>query len=110
MKEPAADRAKQFAPFAALSGFEGYIEEREHIAVPRPSLAEDEIERINARLCSISVGERVRVRVYSADGFVTVEGALRSIDPAFGIIKIDKRCINLADVVEVESVIQKESG
>ncbi len=102
MKRSVADRAKQFAPFAALCGFEEYIDAQEHVPVPRPELAEDEIARINAALCSIGTGERVRIRVYSSGEIVSVDGEFAGIDSAFGMIRIGKRRINLSDVVGVE--------
>ena len=45
-----AARAKQFMPFAALTGFEGLLAERERIFVPCPVPGEDERTRMDAAL------------------------------------------------------------
>ncbi len=47
---PRANRAKIFAPFAALKGFEEAIESREPVRVPRRLLSEEEQEALSLRL------------------------------------------------------------
>ena len=56
-----ADRAKLFAPFAALKGFEESAHARERLYVPRPEPAEDRQEQLDRRLRALRRGDRVTV-------------------------------------------------
>ena len=47
---PIGDRAAQFAPFAALTGFSGVIEETGRVTEVKIHLTEREIERLNRKL------------------------------------------------------------
>ena len=47
---PVADRAAQFAPFAALTGYEDMIEEAARLTDAAPSLTEEERERLDRKL------------------------------------------------------------
>lgn len=61
------DRAAQFAPFAALSGFDGVIAETGRLTERRKELSEEDGERLNQRLAAIARalqrGEHPRVAV-----------------------------------------------
>lgn len=46
----AAERAAQFAPFAALTGYGDAVKERARLTEARPQLDEEEMEKINRRL------------------------------------------------------------
>lgn len=52
-KMPVSDRAKIFASFAALKGYEEAIASKEKIIVPRIELAEDSMEYLNQQLTKI---------------------------------------------------------
>ena len=56
-----ADRAKIFAPFAALKGFEESVHARELRYVPRPELCGDRAEQLDRRLRSLRSGDTVTV-------------------------------------------------
>ena len=49
----AADRAKQFMPFASLKGYYEMTRKREHIREPRRELSEDSAEELNRKLCAV---------------------------------------------------------
>lgn len=51
---PAADRAAQFAPFAALTGFGAAITETGRLTDVRAELSEDETAVLNEKLCSLA--------------------------------------------------------
>lgn len=59
------DRAAQFAPFAALTGFDGEIEETARLTSGRPLLDEDEKHLIDVCLRSIMrrIAEKPRARI-----------------------------------------------
>ena len=53
---PVADRAAQFAPFAALTGYEDMIEEAARLTDAAPSLTEEERERLDRKLQALLAG------------------------------------------------------
>ena len=51
---PLCDRAAQFAPFAALSGYDAMIEEEARFTDCRSDLSEEEIDKLNQQLMTLS--------------------------------------------------------
>mgnify|MGYP006969240862 CR=1 FL=1 len=98
------NRAAQFAPFAALTGYEESIEETARLTDRRIELGEYEIEELNAKLNFIQehIKERPEVTItyFQPDGrkeggsYITVAGKVRRIDE-----------VNKVVVLENESVI-----
>ena len=60
-----ADRAAQFAPFAALNGYEESIEEAARITDERIELGDEEVQELDRRfaLIAMHIKERPRVRI-----------------------------------------------
>lgn len=93
------DRAAQFSPFAALSGFDGVIAETGRLTGRRKALEEEEKERLNRKLALI--GERIRdgyhprvtVAFFVPDGlkdggeYREYTGRVRKIDPVAGTVQ-----------------------
>lgn len=98
------NRAAQFAPFAALTGYEESIEETARLTDRRIELSEYEIEELNAKLNFIQehIKERPEVTItyFQPDerkeggAYITVTGKVRRIDE-----------VNKVVVLENESVI-----
>ena len=59
------DRAAQFAPFAALVGYEDAVEETERLTDSRREMEEDEIAELNRRLHELTerLNDRPKIRV-----------------------------------------------
>ena len=59
------DRAAQFAPFAALVGYEDAVEETERLTDSRREMEEDEIAELNRRLQELTecLNDRPKIRV-----------------------------------------------
>ncbi len=57
---PIHDRAAQFAPFAALTGYDGMVEEAARLTDSETELGEYDIERIDTRLRILKEHERSR--------------------------------------------------
>ncbi len=84
------NRAAQFAPFAALTGYEKSIEETARLTDRRIELSEYEIEELNAKLNFIQehIKERPEVTItyFQPDerkeggAYITVTGKVRRID------------------------------
>ena len=87
---PIADRAAQFAPFAALTGFSGMIEETGRTTEERIILDDKEKERINRRLRSLAnetaSKSEVQITYFIPDkkktggSYQTITGNLNKID------------------------------
>ena len=60
---PLQDRAAQFAPFAALTGFDEEINETARQTDSKHELTEDEQDMLNAALCELMERETEKPRV-----------------------------------------------
>ncbi len=99
-----ADRAAQFMPFAALTGYYDLVRERERVTEPRREPSEEESARISAELAAVRKGRLVRVTHYEHDAYVTTEGIVTGVDPAARELAIVRRRIAFDDVWRVESL------
>ena len=72
-----ADRAMQFAPFAALKWYYESIRLQERITEPRKELSEDEAEAISNTLNKLQVGTTVKIRYYDVDAYTIAIRARR---------------------------------
>lgn len=72
-----ADRAMQFAPFAALKGYYESIRLQERITEPKKELSEDEAEAISNTLNKLQVGTTVKTRYYDVDAYTIAIRARR---------------------------------
>ena len=86
------NRAAQFAPFAALTGFEDEIEETGRYTSSRAELTEDSLSEINQGLTELYSREAdmppVRIHYFEADRYK--EGG-KYIDVTSRLLSIDKR-------------------
>lgn len=109
------DRAAQFSPFAALTGYEAAIQETARCTGRRIDLTEGEKLRLNETIQELSerIGAQPEILVTRfqedprKDGgeYVTVRGKLRKIDPyGRGLILTDGQMILFEDIVELEEV------
>ena len=107
------NRAAQFAPFAALTGYEESIEETTRITDRRIELSEYEIEELNAKLNFIQehIKERPEVTItyFQPDerkeggAYITVTGKVRRIDEVNGVLVFeDEKIICLETIIEID--------
>ena len=111
-KMPGSSRAAQFAPFAALSGFEDEITEAERQTEERIELDESRIEEIDRRLrflFSLDQKPEVTIKYYEPDlkkeggSYKTVIGVLVSYKETERLIKMaDGTRIPVDDIVDVQ--------
>lgn len=104
------DRAKIFAPFAALRGFEESAHARERTLTPRPSVAEDRQEQLDRRIRALRKGDTVTLTVFeivkqTPQGDLgrlrTLTGALLTIDPVNLNILLTTGKVPIRDVLDV---------
>lgn len=110
---PVSDRAAQFAPFAALTGYGDVIKETARLTDEEPDLSEDEKQELNYRIqlaCALPGEKPEIVLTYfvqddkkSGGACHTARGKIRRIDPDAGqIILEDGLRIPLDCVVDIE--------
>lgn len=110
---PVSDRAAQFAPFAALTGYGEVIKETARQTDERPDLSEDEKQELNYKIqlaCALPGEKPEIVLTYfvqdekkSGGAYHTARGKIRRIDPDAGqIILEDGLRIRLDCVVDIE--------
>ena len=104
------NRAKQFAPFAALKGQEMELAKKRETVEDRISLAEDEIERVNGVLTNTKSGDEVRITYYCKNAYVTVSGPVEKIFAYESALKIKRKKIMFKDIYRIEnrSIIELE--
>ena len=106
------DRAAQFAPFAALVGYDDAVAETDRLTESRPELDEQEQRELNARLCAladhIQDQPEVRIRYFVPDEHKSggaigeVCGKIKRISQAErSIIMFDGTEISIPDLIEI---------
>lgn len=107
------DRAAQFSPFAALTGFDATIAETGRLTDSSIELDESRIEVLNARLqylvSAISRQPGVRITYFREDerkaggAYVTVSGQVKKVD-AYGhtVVLTDGTVIPMENVRDLE--------
>ena len=89
---PVSQRAKQFMPFAAVTGLDEALrrKERELGLSERPDVTDEDAAAINERLAFLGKGEEVGIVYYCAGEYETAEGIVRSVDTAFRRIVVEE--------------------
>ena len=108
----ALGRAAQFAPFAALNGYEGTIQETARLTDAKAELDEDKIAALDMKLRfladHLSECPEVSITYFRADGkkeggaYKKVTGTVKKID-AFekAVIMTDTTAIQITDIFEI---------
>lgn len=111
---PATGRAAQFAPFAALTGYDAAIRESARLTDRNPELTEEEKALLDCRqqllLESARTRPEITVLYFKADArkeggaCVTVTGRFQTIDPVHRqLVLTDKTRLALEDILALES-------
>ena len=99
---PRADRAAQFMPFAALTGYYELARQQEHIAEPRHEMTEEAAMRLSRELTQLRRGDLVRVTYYDWDSYLTRTGVVEAVEPAFHVLKLKGLTIPFDDIYTLE--------
>lgn len=107
------DRAAQFSPFAALTGYESAIQETARVTDRRMELDEDAKADLDQKLRLLEVSPEqppVALTYFQPDGkkaggaYITITGRIKKMDEyARVIVLTDGRSINIDDLLELES-------
>jgi hypothetical protein len=109
-------RAAQFAPFAALSGYDSAIKETARLTDKKVELGESDIEELNMKLNILDnkIGDHPEVTItfFQEDdkkkggAYVTATGTVKRIDDYEGVVVfLNGEKITIADFFEIESVL-----
>ncbi len=97
-----ADRAKQFAPFAALTGHEAAIRARERIVVDKIELSEDAAEEVDRELRKIQRGMLIKAVYFKEGEYLEITGMVSKIDAIERELRIVDTVIPLEDLLAVQ--------
>lgn len=64
------NRAKQFAPFAAVKGHEDALRLRERVVVPKIDLSEDAREQLDWEFSQVKKNDMLTIVYYDGEGYV----------------------------------------
>lgn len=106
------DRSAQFAPFAALTGYEESIKKAGEIYDSKIELSDDKIEELSlifAQLLSKNKQEEVMVKVTyffhqndeNNGKYIELVDIFKSIDITKKVIKIGSKTINFSDIFDL---------
>lgn len=110
---PLRDRAAQFAPFAALTGYEAAVGETARLTTERREMDAQEAAELNRRLTDLAARLKDRPEVTieyfvpderkAGGAYITVTGVVRNISvPERLMILADGTAIPLDDVISIE--------
>lgn len=100
-KMTVSDRAKQFAPFAALTGLTETFSKKEKIVVPRPDLSEEALEELDRKMTKVKRGEIITVVYYNRGECIKVSGMVARIEHTSRILQIVNTRISFDDILEM---------
>lgn len=98
------DRAKQFAPFAALKGHEMELAKKREIVEDRVELAEDEAEYINEVLGSLVIGDEIELTYYDRNRYVITFGTVEKIYIYESALQIKSKKISFNDIYRIQKM------
>ena len=100
-KMPISQRAKQFAPFAALKGFDEAIMDKEKIILPMPDLAEDMTEYLNRTMNQLESGKKIAVTFYSNGEYITRINSVSKVDFINRLLFLENELIFFDDIIDI---------
>ena len=102
-KMPVSERAKQFAPFAAVTGLDILLREKERdmLREPKRILSEERAEEINSALARLKEGDGAAVTYYDGDGYAVISGVTEIIDEETRTLTLSGTEIEFDDIYEI---------
>ena len=103
------DRAAQFSPFAALTGYEEAVDETARLTDHKIELSEDRITAISEVLAGLKPGDAISVVFFLKDArkdggaYLSSDGTVRKVDAFAGILLLaDGTVIPFDDIFSIE--------
>ena len=97
------NRAKQFAPFSAISGLDRAVDTKraELDRCDRRDFSEEYSAALDEKLHALRKGMRVSVAYYEKREYRSVSGLVAQLDPEEGFLKIGAVRIPFADIADL---------
>ena len=109
------ERAAQFSPFAALTGFDGVVQETARLTEERPEMSDEQKREIDRALSKLlhRIGEKPEAEIVffqpdarkAGGGYVEKRGRVRHVDEANRMI-----CFADGEKVEIDAIVQIKVG
>jgi len=103
------NRAKQFMPFAALTGLEAALEAVEKVTVPKKELSEEMLAELDEKIHVLKKGDMATVIFYEKGEYLKLTGIVARIDESAGILQIVNKKIRFADLTEILTAEEVEN-
>lgn len=100
-KMPLSQRAKIFAPFSALTGYENVLRTYEKVVVKKAELMEDYSDVLDRCIRQIETGTMIRVVYYCNDSYIKKEGLVSNLDFSRRMITVVDTEISFDDIKEL---------
>ena len=97
-----ANRATQFMPFAALTGYYELVRKQEITIEPKRELTEEKALVLSKKLEGLKRGDLVRVTYYDTYGYRSRTGILDEALPAFKLLKLRDIAIDFDGIQDIE--------
>ncbi len=103
-KMSVSNRAKQFMPFSALTGFEEALKtveikkEREE----KIELSQSQKERLNDIIKSLKLNDEIKIEYYDGNKYQIITGAFKKVDGIYYNVHIGKEIISVEMIKEIE--------
>ena len=101
-KMDVSNRAKQFAPFAALKGFEEAIKAKETVYISKVDLTKECEEEINEKLCILKNSDMVSITFYTINAYQQITGMVSEINAKAQYIKVVETKIPFKQIVRID--------
>ena len=98
------NRAKQFAPFAAVKGLDQAVRNKEQVFVSRPVLSEEWKEEINRNLSALRKEDGAFAVYYSCGQYLQLSGVVTGIDRFRRFIRIEDTEIDFDDLLGLDII------
>lgn len=101
------NRAKIFAPFAALKGFEECIREQEIMYEGQKIISEDQAEQIDRTLREAQTGDLVTVTFFCSGPYAQKQGQYQTVTGALAwekgmsVVRVGDRRIHICDLFDI---------
>ncbi len=102
IKMDKANRAKQFMPFDALTGFREALRDKERIRVAKRELSEEQKDELNYKLQQIKKLDMVIVEYYDNEEYIQLTGIVTKIDVNNRMLKIVDTSIDIDNIYDLQ--------